>query len=169
MENNCSNLVRKEFKLRVIDESFNRIRICLERLNDENLNYSPDKVIPSVGNQVRHICGNIRQWMLASLGQEEDMRDRDSEFEERKSEIAELVVLLDILESDLNSLMDEMDDRMIYKEYHIQGFNLTGFSAIVHVIEHCSYHTGQITLLTKLITSKETGYYSNRDLNLRNS
>ena len=38
----------------------------------------------------------------------------------------------------------------------------------VHVIEHFSYHTGQITTLTKWLTNKDTSFYSGVDLNKLN-
>jgi uncharacterized damage-inducible protein DinB len=44
-------------------------------------------------------------------------------------------------------------------------YNLTGLGIIVHVTEHLSYHTGQIALLTKLITEKDLGFYAGLDLN----
>jgi uncharacterized damage-inducible protein DinB len=50
----------------------------------------------------------------------------------------------------------------------VQGFEVTGFSVVVHVIEHFSYHTGQITTLTKFLTNKDTGYYAGIDLNKQN-
>lgn len=169
MEKDYSKLLAIEFKTRVIDESFNRIRVCLSLINENDLNRSPNSHITPISNQIEHICGNIRQWMLGSLGQEEDMRDRDSEFETKPARKDELLDLLSVLESDLGRIIDHLSDEQLQKVYNIQGFEVNGLSALVHVIEHCSYHTGQVTLLTKLYSEKETGYYAGKDLNVKNT
>jgi uncharacterized damage-inducible protein DinB len=61
-----------------------------------------------------------------------------------------------------------MSENELFISKRIQGFNTSNFSAMIHVIEHFSYHTGQITTLTKWLTNKETGYYSKFDLNQLN-
>jgi uncharacterized damage-inducible protein DinB len=43
-------------------------------------------------------------------------------------------------------------------------FRVSGFSMISHVIEHASYHTGQIALLTKWIVDEQVGFYEDLDL-----
>ncbi len=50
----------------------------------------------------------------------------------------------------------------------VQCFEETGVGIIIHVIEHFSYHTGQIALLTKLLTNKDTQFYEDLDLNKTN-
>jgi len=47
----------------------------------------------------------------------------------------------------------------------VQVYELTGIGIILHVTEHLSYHTGQIALLTKLITAEDLGFYKGLDLN----
>ena len=51
----------------------------------------------------------------------------------------------------------------------VQGFELPGTGIIIHIVEHYSYHAGQITLLTKLFTNQGLGFYSNQDLNITNN
>jgi len=72
------------------------------------------------------------------------------------------------LKVNLKQTIREMDPKTIDKKYLIQGFDVTGFSVLVHVIEHFSYHTGQITTLTKWLTNKQTDYYGDIDLNQLN-
>jgi len=50
----------------------------------------------------------------------------------------------------------------------VQGFELDGIGIITHVVEHYSYHTGQIALLTKLLVNKDLGFYDGMDLNVKN-
>jgi uncharacterized damage-inducible protein DinB len=50
----------------------------------------------------------------------------------------------------------------------VQGFQLTGIGIVVHVVEHYSYHTGQIAFWTKQLRNKDIEFYGGRDLNMRN-
>jgi uncharacterized damage-inducible protein DinB len=40
-----------------------------------------------------------------------------------------------------------------------QGHDVSVLEAIAHVVEHFSQHTGQIILLTKLLTGDDLAYY----------
>ena len=54
------------------------------------------------------------------------------------------------------------------KKRLVQGFQLSGTGIIIHVVEHYSYHVGQIALITKLFTNEDLGFYANLDLNITN-
>jgi uncharacterized damage-inducible protein DinB len=139
-------------------------------LNEEQLWLSPNSTIPSVGCQILHLCGNARQWILSGLGGLPDNRDRDQEFiVQHNIRKSDFIFLLENVKSQLNRYFEELAEKDLEKIYSIQGFNVTGFSAIAHVLEHFSYHTGQITLLTKIHTGKETEFYSEIDLNQHNN
>ena len=81
---------------------------------------------------------------------------------------SDFVFLLENLKVQLQTCLKELPEERLTDTLIIQDFNVSGFSALVHVIEHFSYHTGQITTLTKLYSNEETGYYSGLDLNARN-
>ena len=51
--------------------------------------------------------------------------------------------------------------------WNVQGFRESGVGIVMHVVEHFSYHTGQITLHTKLMLDVDTGYYAGQDLEAR--
>ena len=51
------------------------------------------------------------------------------------------------------------------RTWNVQGYSETGLAIVLHVVEHFSYHTGQITLHTKLLLDIDTGYYAGQDLN----
>ena len=50
----------------------------------------------------------------------------------------------------------------------VQGFNLSGIGIVMHVVEHLSYHTGQIAFWIKLLKDKDLGFYDGIDLNIKN-
>jgi len=47
----------------------------------------------------------------------------------------------------------------------VQCYVETNLSILVHVIEHFSYHVGQITYITKMLLDIDTGYYAGQSLN----
>ncbi|MDG1333428.1 MAG: DinB family protein [Crocinitomicaceae bacterium] len=160
----------QEFECRVFEESYTRIYKCLTMLNEEQLWSSPNATIPSAGCQIMHLCGNARQWVLSGLGGAPDNRDRDQEFVVQENiRKSDFIFLLENLKSQLQRCFQELNDEDLETIHSIQGFNVTGFSAIAHVLEHFSYHSGQIALLTKFHTGKETGFYTEIDLNQHNN
>lgn len=158
-----------EFENRLFEESYVRIYKCLSLLEENQLWLSPNGNIPSIGCLLLHLCGNARQWILSGLGGEEDNRVRDDEFViQRDIKKVDFYLLMENLKSQLKICLMDLDESELTRPRRIQGFNVTGFSALVHVIEHFSYHTGQITTLTKIYVNKDTGYYSGLDLDAHN-
>ncbi len=165
-------MVRKEhilqqFEQRVFNESYSRIFKCLSLLSEEQLWRKFNPTVPAVGSLILHICGNARQWVLSGLGDQPDNRLRDKEFEIHKNiKKTDLIFLMENLRVNLNQCLREIPESKMLQLHNVQGFKENGFSIVTHVIEHVSYHTGQITTLTKLQTSQETNYYGEKDLNI---
>ena len=65
------------------DDYLPKLLHCVERMSDEDLWWRPNDVSNSVGNLVLHLCGNLRQWIVSSIGGAEFQRDRDGEFSRR--------------------------------------------------------------------------------------
>ena len=53
-----------------------RIVNCLAMLTDKQIWWRPNDASNSIGNIVLHLCGNVRQWIIAGLGGEPDRRGR---------------------------------------------------------------------------------------------
>jgi uncharacterized damage-inducible protein DinB len=158
-----------EFNRRVFEESYVRIAKCLIILEEKDIWKSPSIHIPSIGNLVLHLCGNARQWILAGIGGKMDNRNRDQEFVKQENiRKSDLIFLLENMKTNIRHVLQEMPESKLNQPMIIQGFQETGFSVLVHVIEHFSYHTGQITTLTKLFSGKETDFYSGMNLNQLN-
>ncbi|MEZ4936593.1 MAG: DinB family protein [Crocinitomicaceae bacterium] len=156
----------EQFKVRVFEESYARIYKCLSLITDEQLWFSPNLNVPPIGNQILHLAGNARQWVVSGLGGREDVRQRDMEFENqagiRKSE---LVFVLENLKQNINETFEDLQTEDFYRRHSIQGFENSTTGVLIHVIEHFSYHTGQISMLTKILVNKPLGYYSEFELN----
>jgi len=163
------NTIIEEFERRVFEESYARIYKCLSLIDENQLWNSPQGNIASVGSLILHLSGNARQWILSGLGGEVDNRNRDDEFMiHRNIRKADFIFLLENLKVQLKNCLRDLHESKFESRYEIQGFKVTGFSVIVHVIEHFSYHTGQITTLTKLHTNQDTDYYAGLNLDAQN-
>src|SRR5687767_6147653 len=68
-----------------------RIRHCLAQLDDAQVWWRPFAGHNSIANMVLHLCGNLRQWIVAGAGGAPDVRNRPQEFLEhgpiRKDEL----------------------------------------------------------------------------------
>jgi uncharacterized damage-inducible protein DinB len=102
----------------------------------------------------------VRQWIYSGLGSYDDHRNRQTEFDERslinKEElISRLTSTMELVQPVIiNVTVDEL-----LKKRHVQTFEETGLTILVHVTEHFSYHTGQIAYITKLLLDKPLGFY----------
>ncbi len=63
-----------------INENTPKIISCTNELTEDEIWTRPNKVLNSVGNLILHLCGNITQYIISSLGGIEDTRERDKEF-----------------------------------------------------------------------------------------
>ena len=146
------------------DEYLPKIERCVEKLTDEQIWWRSFPEANSIGNLMLHIAGNARQWIVCGLGGEPDRRERDAEFNQRQV-IArdELLSRLRGTVLDVDRVLGDFDSGRLLKQYRIQGTEETALSAIFHVTEHFSMHTGQIILLTKLIKATDLHFYDFED------
>src|SRR6185503_5010386 len=63
-----------------INENTPKIVSCMSELGEDEIWKRPNNVSNSIGNLVLHLCGNITQYIISSLSEAEDTRERDKEF-----------------------------------------------------------------------------------------
>ena len=137
-----------------------KIERCLEKLTDEQIWWRANEESNSIGNLILHLCGNARQWIICGVGGQPDHRNRDSEFEQRDV-IArdELLTLLRSTLSEVETTLRTFDPSLLLEHRQIQGNDVELLYAIFHVTEHFSMHTGQIIMLTKMLTASDLRFY----------
>src|ERR1041385_2841962 len=141
-----------------------KIERCLEKLNDEQIWWRANEESNSIGNLILHLCGNARQWIVCGLGSAPDHRNRDSEFEQRDVVPRDdLLALLRSTLSDVQTTLESLDPSTLLEYRKIQGNDVDLLEAIFHVTEHFSMHTGQIIMLTKMMTSADLRFYEFED------
>ena len=137
-----------------------KIERCLEKLTDEQIWWRANEGSNSIGNLVLHLCGNARQWIICGIGSQPDTRVRDAEFEQR--EIigrSELLSLLQSTLAEIEKVLHALDPSTLLEQRKIQGNDVDILEAIFHVTEHFSMHTGQIIMLTKMLTGGNLQFY----------
>ncbi len=166
-----NTLLAKEFIAQAcyrMDESTRMLRTALDELDEADLWKRPNPASNSVGNLMLHLCGNIRQYAISALGGAEDLRERDAEFAARNG--ADKAALLEKLLATVDEAqvtIRNADADNLLRVRSVQGFRLSGLGIVLHVVEHYSYHTGQIAFWTKLLKDKDLGFYAGIDLTVR--
>ncbi|MCC6462201.1 MAG: DUF1572 family protein [Saprospiraceae bacterium] len=152
-----------------LDESTRMVQKCFAELAEEDIWKRPNPASNSVGNLILHLCGNITQYILSSLGEQEDRRQRDAEFAAREGySKAELLERLVHTLEQATATIRAADADSLARVRSVQGFRFSGVGIILHVVEHYSYHTGQIAFWTKMLKDKDLGFYADFDLNTKN-
>ncbi len=153
-----------------MEESWKRVIACLELVPENKIWDRPNTASNSIGNLVLHLCGNITQYIISTLGGAADLRNRDAEFAAQSGLTKKaLKELFDGVLQKSISLIRNSNDNDLTTIKSVQVYQLSGMGIIIHVTEHLSYHTGQIALLTKMYTEKDLGFYAGLDLNKKQS
>ena len=149
-----------DFSSTKLPELASRIDTCLAKLTEEQVWARGGDNENAIGNIVLHLCGNVRQWIVAGIGGEPDLRQRDAEFAARggltieqlrdrlSSTVAQAAVVIGAVTA------PRLTDRL-----SIQGYDVSVMDAIYHVVEHFAMHTGQVIFATKMLTGIDLGFY----------
>ena len=146
-----------------------RVEHCLKELDEETLWFSPNSSLNSAGNLLLHLNGNIRQYILSSVGNEKDIRRREEEFRHHSD-----IALSSLFETHkevvekARAVIKVVSKEELKRYRKVQGFEMNGMQIIQHVVEHYSYHLGQIAYIVKMLKDKDLAFYKGADLNALN-
>lgn len=134
-----------------LGSALERIKHCLVQLNDGQVWRRSQPGLNSIGNLILHLCGNLRQWVVAGLGGAPDVRNRPAEFAEQGPvPKEELVRSLEAVVEETKRILAGVDARQLTEARGIQGFDVTGVAAIFDSIPHFRGHTQEIVHMTRL-------------------
>ena len=138
-----------------------RIQECLDRLSPEQIWWRPSEENNSVANLVLHLTGNVRQWIISSVGGAEDTRERDAEFAARGQEdLRQLRSGLSDTVAQAVQTIEGLSAARLADSVRVQGYDKSVLEVVYHVVEHFSQHTGQIIYITKALQKQDLGFYS---------
>jgi uncharacterized damage-inducible protein DinB len=165
-------------RFRLLEDYLVKIAASIGALTDDQIWWRPNDASNSIGNLVLHLCGNARQWIVAGVGGAADTRDRPSEFAGTTAIAGSaLINLLGQALGEVNARLVDLENELVavggdgplQRVCRPQGFNQTVFDAVFHVVEHFSYHTGQIVLLAKWHAGDRIRLYDDVQLNVGRS
>lgn len=153
--------VAHEFHRRLLGEQLPRLTRCVALLGDAGVWRRPAPNCNSVGNLLLHLRGNTTQWILANFGAVADARNRPAEFAATEGAPgATLVAALGETWQAACALVDGLTVAELLRERRVQQrYTETGLSCVLHVLEHCSGHAGQIYAWTKQATGQDLKFY----------
>ena len=139
------------------EQYMGKIKHCVSLLSEEEIWRRPAPGTNSIANLLLHLTGNLSLWVLNSLSGEHNERHRSLEFSTERSEsTASKEALTDGLAAVVErcrSVARSLSEETLRRPLVIQDYSTDGFGALLHVVEHMSYHTGQIVYWTKVVTS----------------
>lgn len=148
-----------------MEQSYSRIADCFARLTEEQIWQRTGDASNSLGNLALHLTGNVRQWILHGVGGQADTRVRDEEFTARGGPSREaLLAGLRTAVEEANNVIRQAD---LAKQIHVQKYDITALVGIMHVLEHFSYHTGQIAFATKALLDVDLAFYGSLDKKIK--
>jgi Protein of unknown function (DUF1572) len=159
-ESNTARLFLEFSRNKLLEQYWPRLRTCVESLTDEQVWWRPNDSTNSIGNIILHLNGNVRQWLVASFKRLEDTRDRPTEFSQRA--VISGTALLAQLGSTMieaSEVLSRLTETDLLAPFEIQGYHIRGLDAVYQVVEHFGLHYGQILYITKMVQSKDLGFY----------
>jgi uncharacterized damage-inducible protein DinB len=149
-----------KFSVDKLRQLASRIEFCLEKLNDDQIWARGGQHENAIGNLALHLTGNVRQWIVSTLGNNTFDRDRDGEFAARSGvAAAELSANLREIVEQSSQIISGLSAAQLTRMYEVQNYRVSGVEAVYHVVEHFAEHTGQIIFATKILTGEDLGFY----------
>jgi hypothetical protein len=135
-----------------LESALERIQHCLGQLNDEQVWGHSRPGLNSIGNLILHLCGNLRQWIVAGVGGASDVRNRPAEFAEQGPiPKEELLRRLATVVEESKRVLAGVDAQQLVRVRRIQGFDVTGVAAVFDSVPHFRGHTQEIVHMTRLL------------------
>jgi hypothetical protein len=134
------------------NRALHKIEHCLDQLSDVDMTWRPRPEMNSIAIVVNHLCGNLRQWIIAGLGGAPDVRDRPGEFADPgKTTVAEVRRKLKERLTEVEAVLAKLDPQDLLRVRRVQGFDVTGMHALIDTLSHFVGHTHQIVQWTRQI------------------
>ncbi len=135
-----------------------RLEAAVDALPQGDLWWAPHGSTLSVGVILRHLEGNVRQWILSGLAGAPDHRERASEFADPDDRDGHgLLAKLRETVGEAARAIEAIDDADLETPRNIQGMETTILGAVLHVVEHSSWPTGQAVWIAKARAGNDHG------------
>ncbi len=133
----------------------------LEKLKTEITTFKDEKNIwkisgdvkNSAGNLCLHLCGNLKHFVGATIGNTGYVRMRDEEFSRKNVPLNELLKEIDVTKKVVENTLSELKEEELVKTFPINvfGYEMTTGYFLAHLTTHLNYHLGQINYHRRLL------------------
>ncbi len=145
-------------------ENLRKVEATWASLTAEQIWRRPNEHCLAPANQLIHLTGNLRQWVLSNLDGQPDVRERDAEFAGRTGpDKAQILADFQLVFEEVLRVLEA--PIAPGAPLRIQGHDTTPVGVWVHVTEHLSYHTGQLIFFAKSLRGAPYDFYGGWDLN----
>jgi uncharacterized damage-inducible protein DinB len=116
------------------------------------------RVLPGVANSAGtlalHVCGNMRHFVGAGLGESGYVRDRDAEFSRRRVSREELTREIDQTIAEVRDALSNLDPKIFDRPWPqpVGGATLPTGLFLMHLATHLAFHLGQAGYLRRVLT-----------------
>jgi uncharacterized damage-inducible protein DinB len=139
------------------DDFLPKLLSSLEAMSDDDVWWRPNEESNSVGNLILHLHGNMKEWIVNGIGGGSFVRDRDAEFARRdRVAKAELAAAIRAVVEEVDAVLSGLPSGDLLNRFAVQDYSTSRLEAIYHVVEHFSYHLGQILYISKLRIGKDS-------------
>ena len=133
-----------------LEEGCSKITHCLRQLGEDQIWWRPRPEMNSIGNLLLHLAGNVRQWIVAGVGDFEDTRERQAEFDERGPLPQDVVWgRLEQVVKEASAVLHAVSATDLMTSKQVQGFDVTKLGATMHSVSHFQGHVQEIIGLTR--------------------
>ena len=121
---------------------------------EENLWLVKGDITNSAGNLFLHLCGNLKHFIGAVLGESGYVRERDREFSDKSVSRADIERNIDETLAVVNETLEKLDPARLSEDYPNRLFNNQPINTemfLLHLSGHLMYHLGQINYHRRLL------------------
>lgn len=142
----------------LFERDLNKLKEELIAYQDESQMWLVDGAITnSAGNLFLHLCGNLKHFIGAVLGNSGYIRERDREFNDKNVSREDITTNIDETLAVVLKTLDGLDDAALNEIYEVRVFNdkpITTHIFLLHLSGHLTYHMGQINYHRRLLATQ---------------
>jgi len=139
----------------IFERDLNKVKKEIDLYEKEELIWLVrSEVNNSAGNLVLHLCGNLKHFIGAVLGNTGFKRDREAEFSTKNVSRESLHKQIDETHKVVLETLDNMNELELEATYPINVLreDMSTEFFLTHLATHLSYHLGQLTYHRRLIS-----------------
>ncbi|KRE24891.1 DinB family protein [Paenibacillus sp. Soil522] len=139
----------REWLIKKFEEIRGRILKAIGQLDDEQLNWRPDKTSHSISTLIKHIEGNIQERIIKGILLQEIQRNREDELKPMYIKKSELETVIQNKFQLLIDLIKSITDEKLEEKQLVRNRERTNIDMLYQCAAHYSEHMGQIFYIAK--------------------